>query len=93
MSRQKALALAPFISFFAMFAYLCVLKISGDPRFQDPNPEFGWFEHLWGAFTASGVVIVLIRSIWRAFRARQIGWVVAMFMVWPLAAVYVWKEE
>ena len=76
-----------------MFAYLCVRRISGDPRFQDPNAEFRWFETLWAVFALVGVFLVLVRSIWTAIRARQIGWAIAMFMIWPLAAVYVWRQE
>ena len=93
MPRSKTFALAPFIAFFAMFAYLCVLKITGDPRFQDPKAEFRWFETLWAVFALVGVFWVLVRSIWRAIRAGQIGWAIAMFMIWPLAAVYIWREE
>lgn len=57
MHRSKILALAPFVSFFAMFAYLFAIRALGDPRAQDlelKDGELRWFEGLWlGSFSGS----------------------------------------
>ena len=96
MSRAKVLALAPFASFVAMFIYLFALKALGDSRAQDlklDGAEMHWFERLWLALTLIGVIFVWVRSLWHSFRARQIAWLVVIFLAWPAAAFYVWKQE
>jgi len=96
MHRSKILALAPFVSFFAMFAYLFAIRALGDPRAQDlelKDGEMRWFEALWLTVTLFGIIWIWLRSMWRSFQARQIGWLVVILLAWPAAAFYVWKEE
>jgi hypothetical protein len=96
MNRTKVMALAPFAAFIAMFFYLFAIKALGDPRLQDlklEGSEMHWFEGLWLALTLFGVIFVWLRSLWHSFQARQIAWLVAIFLAWPAAAFYVWKQE
>jgi hypothetical protein len=96
MNRSKALAIAPFVSFFLMFAYLFAIRELGDPRAQDlqlKDGEMRWFETLWLTATLFGVIWIWLRSLWRSFHARQIGWLILIFFAWPAAAFYVWRAE
>ena len=96
MSRPKILAIAPFVSFIAMFAYLFLLKSVGDPRAQDlriDGSEMYVIEDIWLTITLIGIIIIWLRSLWRSFHLRQIGWLITIFLLWPAAAFYVWKKE
>jgi hypothetical protein len=96
MSRSKALSLAPFASFIAMFAYLFILRAAGDPRAQDLKLEgnkMHWFEDVWLIATLVGVLFVWFRSVYRAAQIGKIGLAATIFFVWPVAAIYIWKYE
>ena len=89
-------ALAPFASFFLKFAHHFAIRDLGDPRAQDlelKDGEVRWFEALWLTATLIGVIWIWFRSLWRSFQARQIGWLILIFLAWPAAAFYVWRAE
>jgi hypothetical protein len=96
MNRSKVLALLPFVSFFAMGGYLFLLRGLGDPRAQDlalEGSEMRWFEIVWLIYTLCGVLFIWLRSMWRSYHARQIGWLIGILLAWPAAAFYVWRQE
>jgi len=96
MKAWKIAAMVPFAAFLGLLAYLFWLRASGDSRAQDlklDSVEVNIFESLWLTIAVFGIIAVWISSIWRSFRARRYGWLVMVFLIWPLAAAYVWKDE
>jgi hypothetical protein len=96
MKPSKIVALAPFAAFLGLGIYIFGLRSLGDPRALDLRLSGA---EMRPAETAA-VVIVLVAffcvwlgALWRASGSRQFGWFVAILLIWPATALYIWREE
>ena len=82
--------------FFGFFGYALLMSIFGDPRLTDGalnNEELFLYEKLALALSMFGIAFSWIYAIYKALKRKQIKWFFLVFIVWPLAIVYIHKYD
>ena len=92
----KIAALAPFGLFVGLAAYIFVLRSMGDPRAQDLRLSGAEMHSGETAAVVLGLVAFLcvwLGTLWSSIGSRQFGWFLAILLIWPATALYIWREE
>ena len=93
---MKNVPLLSFALFFGFFGYALLMSLFGDPRLTDGalnNEELFLYEKLALALSMFGIAFSWIYAIYKALKRKQIKWFFLVFIVWPLAIVYIHKYD
>lgn len=93
---MKNISIISYALFFGFIGYALIMLITGDQRLVDGalnHEEMFLYEKFILALSLIGILITWIYAMYKALRRKHIKWLLLVYLIWPLAIVYIHKFD